>query len=783
MTETMLINYLKTAYRNMMRNFSQTLINVMGLAIGMTCALLIFLWIQNQLSYDKWQEKKERLYRLEYDTWVIMPPFIGDLVKEMPEVEQMVRLYMWYEPTITYKENVFNISDFAYSDSTIFKVFNFNFLYGNPENALKKPASIVLTESISKKFFGNENPIGKEILIENNIVYTVTAVISDVKNLHLDMNAIAAAQDLKNVYGNNNFLTARNHNFLIYLLLKPNVNKDLLVQKIHKTDFDEQNDDSEDELLLRPFKEIYFERNLPHESGVKHGNYSLVLIFSAISFLILLIACINFINITTAKAKNREKEIGMRKIVGADRKKLIYQFMGETFLLVIISHIISIVLLEYTLPEFNLITNEFITFNYFSPALLLTISGIILITTLLSGFYPAIYLSSLKPALMLKGKSGGKSSKGELRKILMTIQFSISIFLIIATIVIIKQLNFVLNKDLGWDQENIITFELKGEKFHGDPENIVNNKTAITEELLKNPNINSVTYFNQYPGNIKNTWTWSINGNQYPMRIINSDPELIKTLDLEIINGRNFSYEYESDKNQKVIINEAAVKFLELEDPIGAIVHENGLEVIGVVKDFNFNSLHSKIIPMGITWNYWTLKAGIKVSGTDLPSTIKYIESVFHNFSPKYPFEYEFLDDSFSKQYKNEVKLAKILVFFALITIFIAGLGLFGMSAFITITRRKEIGIRKALGSSTSEIMVMFSSSFIRWILTAFIIASPIAYFLVKKWLMQYPYKTSIDWWVFFVALIITLLVALITIGYQVIKSARTNPAECLRYE
>ncbi|PLX21381.1 MAG: hypothetical protein C0597_03395 [Marinilabiliales bacterium] len=778
----MLSNFIKTAYRSMMRNFSQTLINVIGLAIGMTCALLIFLWVHNQLNYDKWQENSDRMYRLEYETWVIMPPHFTEQIKNLPEVEDITRLFPWYEPTIRHKENSFNINNFIYADSTIFNVFTFDFVYGSPKDALIKPASIVLTETTSKKYFGNKNPVGQEILIDNNIVYTVTAVIADVKNLHLEINAIAATQDLKNVYGNRDFLTERSNHFLIYVLLKPNTNKDKLLEKIRDSDFDEQFDDLENELLLRPFSEIYFERNLPHESKVKHGNYNLVLVFSAISFLILLIACINFINISTAKAKQREKEIGMRKIVGSGRKKLIFQFLGETFFLVILAHIISIVLLEYLLPIFNNVTVENISFEYFSYHFLIIISVIVFLTTILSGFYPAIYLSSLKPALMLKGKSGVKSSKAGLRKILMTIQFSISIFLIIATIVILKQLNFILNKDLGWNQDNIITFEIKGDKFHGTEDN-VKNTLAFSEELLKNPNVKNVTYVNQYPGNLMSTWNWNLNGKVYPMKILMSDPELVHVLDLEIVEGRNFSYDIESDKTNKVILNEIAVDYLGLDNPIGAIVDESGLEVIGVVKNFNFNSLHSKIVPLGIRWYGGLINICIKVPGENIPAALDHIESTFKDFSPTYPFEYSFLDESFARQYEKEVKLSRILLFFAFIAILIATIGLFGMSTFMSISRTKEIGIRKALGSSISGILFLFTAEFIRWVLIAFIIASPIAYYLLNKWLAQYPYKTDISWWVFVVALLITLFIALITIGYHVIKSSKTNPADCLRYE
>ena len=785
----MFLNYIKTAYRNMMRNFSQTIINVLGLAVGMTCALLIFLWVQNQINYDQWQDNKENMYRLEYNTWVIMPPYLGDLVTKLPEVEQMTRFYFWYKPTMTNNENTYIVDNFALADSTVFDVFSFKFIYGKQDHALEAPYSVVLTESLSKKFFGNENPIGKEILFDNEDPFTVTGVIEDVKNMHLNINAISSLQDIKRMQGDNHFLEARNHNFLIYLLLNEKSNIVDVERKINELNrrelgLDDEEDDGGFFALLRPFESIYFERGLPHESFVKHGNMNLVLIFTAISLLILIIACINFINITTAKANLREKEIAVRKIIGSTRAKIAKQFMGETFFMVLLAHVISIVILEFLLPKFNLITGEQIQFNYLSPSFLFTISGIILITTILSGLYSSIYLSALKPVLMLKGKSG-QSTRCNLRKIFMIVQFVISIFLIISTIIIVKQLNFVLNKDLGWNKDNIVTFHLRGDNFFGEFEHVVGNKEAFTNELMKNPDIKNVTYITQYPGALKNTWGWSYKGENYETKIFNGDPDFIKTMGLELIDGRNFSYSRPSDHEElKMIINETAAHKMGLKEPVGTVLSdENNIEIIGVVKDFNFNSLHNNIEAMAIRWYPRSNRACVKISGNDIPETIKYIKNLYNEFCPNYPFESKFMDDHFADQYENEMKQSQILLYFAFIAIFLAGLGLFGMASFISATRIKEIGIRKALGSSTREIMVLFSGSFIRWILFAFVIASPIAYYLLKQWLQQYPYKTEISWWVFAVALLITILIALTTIAYQTIKSAKTNPADCLRYE
>jgi putative ABC transport system permease protein len=685
---------------------------------------------------------------------------------------------------MTYKNNAYNIDNFVLADSSIFNVFSFNFVHGKPDHALDAPYSVVLTESISKKLFGDENPIGKELLFDNEDPFTVTGVIEDVKNLHLSIDAISSLQDIKRMQGDNSFLDARYHNFLIYLLIKNNVNIDQLEKKINKAALEVNNNvKSSFFLLLRPFNDIYFARDLPHESAVKHGNMNLVLIFSAISVLILIIACINFINITTAKANLREKEIAIRKIVGGTRKGIAMQFIGETFLMVLIAHVISVVLLEFILPKFNLLTNEFITFNYLSPQFLLLVIFIIISTTIFSGIYPSLYLSSLKPVLMLKGKSGQKS-KGNLRKVLMIVQFVISIFLIISTIILLKQLNFVLNKDLGWNQNNLVTFSIRGNSFSGDLDEVITNKEAFTNELLKNANIKEVTFLDQLPGSLTSTWGMEYKGERYELKMFNADPEFIETLGLKLLDGRNFSYERPSDyEDNKLIINESAAKTMGLDNPVGTFINNDQLEIIGVVKDFNFNSLHNEIESMSIRWRPRARNACVKITGNNIQETIKYIKNIYNEYCPSYPFEYRFMDDQFAKQYESEMRQSKIILYFAFIAILLAGLGLFGMASFISATRIKEIGIRKALGSSTREIMLLFSSSFIRWILLAFIFASPIAYYLVKKWLMQYPYKTTLNWWIFLIALIITLLITLITIGYQIIKSARTNPADCLRYE
>jgi len=782
----MLKNYFIAAYRSISRNPGQTLINILGLSIGMTCTLIIFLWIQNQLNYDQWQTKKDNIYRLESNAWVLMPPYLGDLVKELPEVKEIVRFYFNINPMISYNNNQFSFkSDFAYTDSSVFDVFNFDFIYGNSGEALQKPFSVVLSESIATKFFGNINPVGKILLFDNETNYTVTGVVKDVKNLHLNIGAIASVNDITKLQGNNSFLESPYHNFLIYLLLNNNADIQALKRKINQLVFDDYNEEQEKYFLLRPFSSIYFEKGLPNEFIVKHGNIKLVLIFSAISFLVLLIACINFINITIAKANLREKEIALRKISGASRIKIATQFFGETFMLVFIAHIISILSLRSLLPAFNIIAGESIVFNYWSDQAVL-ILVVIAITTFLAGIYPSLYISSFKPALLLKGKSS-QGSKLYLRKFLMILQFAISIFLIIATIVVLKQIHFVFNKDLGMNIENIVAFNLSGDKFNGSEDQISINQNAFTNELLKNPDILNVCYLNSFPGKLSTTWTWNFNGESYPNKLFIVDPEFVNILNLQLIDGRNLSFDNIADRTgMKILLNETAVKQMGLANPVGTILKdkENDVEVIGVVKDFNFNSLHSKIDPLAIRWfPGWLDRVCIKITQNDVRKTVDYIKSVYSEFSSSHPFDYQFMDDLFAKQYESEIKQSKIIVFFACVAILLVAMGLIGTASFMGSARKKEIGIRKAAGSSAWHIALLFSRSFINWIIIAFLVASPVGLYMLKKWLTQYPYKTDIEWWIFVVAFLITVTVSLITIGFQVIKSANLNPSECLRSE
>jgi putative ABC transport system permease protein len=781
----MIANYLKVALRNIIKHKGISFINIFGLTVGMTCAILIILWVQVQLSYDSEQVNKDRIYRLESQTWVVMPPYLRETAMVFPEVEQAIRFYFWLEPTLKYNEKIFTVMEFALVDDEVFDVFNFDFISGDPQRALGDPYSIVLTESLAKRIFGEDNPMGKMVQMNNRYDYTVTGVIEDIKGFHMSINAFVSVNDITRMEGNDDFLTSRSYNYSIYLLVSPETDISGLVKKINDraAGVDRYQGDP---LILRPFNDIYFASNLQREKNTKHGNIHLVVVFSLVALLILGIACINFINLTIAKTKTREKEIAVRKVIGARKSSIQKQFFGETLIIVFIAFLLALFLTKLVLPHFNALTGEGITFALLDLRILFVSVGIMLFTAFISGVYPAFYLSVLEPVLVLKGKSG-KGRKGSLlSKLLIAFQFVISISLIIATITVVRQLNYMQNADLGMDYEQVLTFYLRGDRFSGDAEKIISSKQAFRDRLFTNPSIRGITFVNQVPGKITNTSTWTPPDREdsIPVKVIHADPDFVGLMGLDVIEGRNFSYETRTDLDRTYLLNQEAVRQLDFEDPVGRTVGSKRNTVIGVVKDFHFNSLHSKIGPLAISWMvHYTRRPCIKIAGTNIAETIDYIENVYKEFCPGFAMEYSFLDESFARQYEAEKNLKRLLQYFVAIAIIISCLGLYALTAFIAEQKTKEIGIRKVLGSTNAGIFVLLSKNFAKWVLVANLISWPIAYFVLSGWLGSYAYHIDPSIMVFFLSGFLALLIALLTVGYQAIKAASANPADCLRYE
>jgi ABC-type antimicrobial peptide transport system permease subunit len=751
----------------------------------MACAILIFLWVQVQLSYDSGQANKDRIYRLENETWVVMPPYLRETALVFPEVEKAIRFYFWWEPTIKYHEKIFTVMDFAVVDDEVFEVFNFDFVAGNPHEAFKNPYSLVLAESVTKRLFGEDNPTGKIVLLDNSHEYTVTGVVRDITKLHMNINAFISANDIRRIDGNDDFLTSREYNHSVYLLVNPQTDITLLEEKINEQAV-EADLYKGDRLILRSFNDIYFANHLQYEKNTKHGNIQLIIGFSLIALLILSIACINFINLTIAKTKTREKEIAVRKVVGARKSSIQKQFFGETFIIVFFALLLALLLTKVLLPDFNNLTGEVIGISLLDFRIFSLVIGIMLFTAFVSGSYPSFYLSVLEPVLVLKGKSG-KGRKGTLlSKLLIAFQFVISISLIIATITVVRQVDFMQSADLGMDHEQVVSFFLRGDRFSGDEEQIISSKQAFKDRLFTNPAVRGLSFVNQVPGTITNTSTWTVPGREdgIPVKLLHADPNFIDLMGLEVIEGRNFSYEIRTDLNRTYLLNQEAVRQLGVADPVGRTVGSRRNTVIGVVKDFHYNSLHSKIGALAISWMVrYTRRPCIKIAGSRISETIKHIENVYKEFCPGFVMEYEFLDESFARQYETEQNLKRLLQYFVGIAIIISCLGLFALTSLIAEQRTKEIGIRKVLGSTNTGIFFLLSKNFTVQVLVANLISWPISYFVLKGWLNTFAYHINPSILIFVISGIIALMIALLTVGYQALKAASANPADCLRYE
>ena len=768
-------NYLKTAYRNIFRHKGISFINIAGMALGIACSLIILFWVDMELHFDTFVEKQDRIYRLEAVDWVSLPTKFRQAVLALPEVEQIVQFNSWETPTLRYQEKLFEAEDFVFADKNVFEVFSLPLLEGDPKTALENPLSLVLTESEAKKIFGEEDPIGRTIRYDNTFDFTVTGVLQD-SNFHVKFNALAPFESLPEIKDRKNFLEELNWNFPTYLLLNANANIPLLEEKIQKALNVMDGGADEDIFFLRPFREIYFASGLKRDKGMQHGNKQMLILFSAIGIFILLIACINFINLSTARSSLRAKEIGVRKVVGADQKNLFFQFMGETLLMTFISLAAALVFMKFLLPSFSRLAGKSIMLDFSDPRLILGIILIFLFAGLAAGVFPAIFLSSFSPITALRGKNLKNSP---LRKVLIVFQFSVSIFLIIGTITVYRQLHYMKTKDLGYDQDQILNIQLKGELLS-------TKKNLFKDRLLQNPNILQVSFSSQKPGVITNTNTWEVRGQDKAMRVINTDPEYLDIMGLDLIAGRKISRETRSDIAKKYVINEEAAQFLGFENPIGEIVRANfgQSEIIGVVKDYHFNSLHKKIEPLAICWyEHWANIAHIKISGQNIDKTVGSLQTLWSEMCPDFPFHFSFLDEDFARDYAQEGRLGEILRYFVGLAIFLSCLGLLGLSAFLAEQKTKEIGIRKILGSSSLGIMALFSKDFSRWVLFSNLFAWPVAYLVSHQWLQNFPYRTSINIWTFLISAALALIIALFTVSYQSIKAAWANPADALRYE
>ncbi len=795
----MLKNYLKIAFRNLIRKKVFSVINIFGLSIGMACTILILLWVQDELSYDNFNKNRDNIYRVLYQSdnradgiWGTSPGLLAPEAKKViPEIVDAARIMK--RPRMVMRsigeskiQPAFYEDNYYLVDPSLFKMVTLPFLKGNPETALDN--GMVITKSIALKYFGTTDALGKRLNVNNWFDITITGVIKDIpENSHFNFDMFTKLEDLRKYFPNG--FTWSNAIHQTYLQLAPNSNSEIIAKKLNNLN-NEHNQfalKNHVKISLQPLRDIYLDAGI-QGTTVKQGDKRYVYIFSIIAFLILFIGCINFVNLSTAHTAARARSIGMLKIIGADRGYLIKQIWGESIFLSFLSAFLAVLIVEIALPAFNSFTGKNLILLYNNLTYLGGFFLLIIMTGLIAGAFPAIYFSNFKPMQAFRNK-WISARTGGLRKGLVIIQFVTALFLIIVTLVITNQLNFMRNQKLGFKKDNIVCLPVKAD--------VGVHYQSFRNELLSQRNIINVGIKNCLTTeNINNTvpwWEGKPPNKEFVSEIAEVDYNFINALNLKIVEGRNFSEKYPTDLSRAFIINEEAAKEMALKTPVGTHLKawdKDGF-IIGVIKDANFKSLKDPVKPMifHLTNNFADDVMNlfgviyISIKPEEIPNTIKVIKNTWEKFNPGYPFEYQFLDETYNNLYKSEEKLADIFEVFTSLALFVTILGLFGLALFMAEQRTKEIGIRKVLGASVINILLLLSGNFTRWLIVANIIAWPAAWFAMTKWLQSYSYHIDISLLTFFIAGSITLITTLLTICLITIKAATANPVESLRYE
>ena len=756
----------------------------------MAACLLILFWLRDEFSFDKFNENYSSIYRIiheqKFDDQIIhsskAPVPMGPSLKEdFPEIVNFTRYGTFVgEVLIKYEENAFYELGGAYVDPSYFDIFTVDFIRGNKAEIFPDRYCVVITESTARRYFGDEDPIGKSLELENICQLKVTGIIQDIpENSHLQFD-FAVPFALYEAWGAD--LSKWNSwPAYTYVLLTSGASMNRVNEKISDYLHDKI-PDNKDRIYLQQLAKIHLYSRFAYDSPAILGDINNVYIFSLIGFFILIIACINFINLTTAGSLKRAREIGLRKVVGAGRSHLIQQFLGETIILTIIAFFLSLVMIELLMPYFNKLAGKNIIIDLNDINIIVGTISILVFTGLFSGLYPAFFLSSFKPVKTLKGtlKFGSKSTL--LRKGLIVFQFFLSVTLIICTLVVFKQLKFIQNKNLGFNAEHVVCIQSRPGMYK--------NYTRFKENLLRYSSIIDVSATGEEKGPIPiaaGGISWLGNDPDYNPNFSLSevDFDYFKTLQIGLVKGRSFSQEFASD-SAAVVVNKAAVKVMGMQDPMGQQITLQGKNytIIGVNQDVHRNSLHTPIDPVVTRiYTYLPFSLYIRTSSADLQGTLKTIEEEWYKIVPGFPFVYNFLDERIASLYKYEQEIAKIFTYFAILAIFISCLGLFGLATFTAESRTKEIGVRKILGSSAKEIVFLLSRDFAKWVFLGNLIAWPVAWFGMNMWLQTFAYKTQISFWIFLLAGLLTLIVAFLTISFRAIKAALANPVETLKYE
>jgi putative ABC transport system permease protein len=807
----MLKNYIKIALRNFLKHIGFSFINIFGLAIGVACCLLIVLFVLDEVSFDRYHEKVDQIYRVGINGYINNTRFQGvitcspmaqTLVREYPEVTAATRLRNFGFPVFRYEDKVYSEERVFWVDQSFFDVFTVSFIRGDMSTALAEPNSIVLTRSMALKYFGDEDPIGKSLNADKRRDYLVTGVVEDTPRnsyFHYDFLAsLSTYEDSRSpVWVSNNYHT--------YLILQEGTSsqafEEKLVELVKKyvgpqiqaaagislEQFFESG--GEWGYFVQPLKDIHLHSHYEFELE-PNGDIAYVYIFSIIAIGILLVAGINFVNLATARSVNRAREVAIRKTVGSMRGQLIRQFLAETTILSFVAVLVALIIAQFMLPTFNNITGKELSVPYLANvATIPSLLGVVLFIGILAGIYPAMFLASFDPVVVLKSETVGRTRKSNLRNVLVVFQFSVSIVLIVGTFVVNRQLRYIQNKNLGFNKDQVVVIK--------KTDDLGNQIQAFRQELLKNSNVIQATNTQNLIGNIFGNSAFRLAGETgeetHLLWTYRTDPHFVDTYQIEMAAGRYFEEGRQADL-QAVVINETAAKELHLDDPIGKQIVALGapqgqsqtLTIIGVMKDFHFESLHFQIRSLIIA-PYGPNGIGrfvsARVNSEGIRETLAFLENTWRRFAGNQAFEYEFFDDHFAKIYKTEERTSQIFFAFSLLAVTIASLGLFGLAAFISEQRTKEIGIRKVLGATESKIIFLLSKEFTKWVILSNLIAWPTAYYFMHKWVQRFAFRPAISIWSFLLASAIVLIVALFTVSYQTIRAARSNPVELLRYE
>lgn len=811
----MLLNYLKVALRALLRNKLSSFINIFGLALAMCCSLMIFLFIQDELSYDQYHSQAPRVYRvtrnfLSPDGSVnlhlghVAPPFGPLLKNDFPDFEQVART-LQSRFLVAYQEDAeekksFNEDNGFYAEPEIFKIFDIEMTEGNPDKSLQDPLTILLSEKTAKKYFGNDHAVGKILRVRNTYDVTVTGVFKDFprqSHWHPELLMSFSTLNDSTIYGRRGLETNfGNNSFGTYLLMKEGAD----VAKIESQfpafvdkhmPADGPNGtikpSSFTNLFLQKLTDIHLRSHLDSEVET-NGNIKNVYMMGVIGVFIVLIACFNFVNLSTARATKRSKEVGLRKVVGAFKNQLISQYLSESVLISFFALVLGVGFSFFAIGWLNDFTNKLLTLNLITNWVL--IAGMIvfaLVVGLLAGIYPAFVISGYKPALILKGQQGSVKGKAGLRKFLVVAQFSISIVLIIATMVTYQQLQYMNNRDLGYNKDQVVTLRYFGE--------LAPNYDAFYNELLKQSSIKNVSRSSRTPtgrlldsnGTAQIQEGDSLMNTNVVLKNIRTDYDFFETYEVAFISGRNFSREIKSDDSLAFVINESAAKMMDVtpEEILTKDFQYGGVKgrCIGVVKDFHFESLHEPIVPMVFLPSQFYSRISVKIAGDKMNAGLEHIEKIWKEFIPHRPFEYAFLSEQYRNLYDGEQQQGQLFTIFSGLAILIACLGLFGLATFNTLQRVKEIGIRKVLGASVPSIVKLLSREIIVLVIIANIVAWPVAWYFMNEWLDSFAYKIGVNVWLYVLAGFAAIMIALITVSIQTIKAAMTNPANTLRYE